>query len=111
MIFKNAAEAIKGFGEIVKGLIMILMEMADKGGEAGGGFHAEAEARPCRTLRPRSAQALQALAMARRCPEYRHRLDRRIAVGWIAKIRPTRMADIDAQSTGIKDFFALHHRA
>jgi hypothetical protein len=32
-IFEAGAEAIKGFGEIVKGLIMILMEMADQGGK------------------------------------------------------------------------------
>jgi phage-related protein len=31
-IFEAGAEAIKGFGEIVKGLMMILMEMADQGG-------------------------------------------------------------------------------
>lgn len=31
-IFEAGAEAIKGFGEILKGVIMILMEMADQGG-------------------------------------------------------------------------------
>lgn len=31
-IFEAGAEAIKGFGEIIKGLMMILMEMADQGG-------------------------------------------------------------------------------
>lgn len=31
-IFEAGAEAVKGFGEIVKGLMMILMEMADQGG-------------------------------------------------------------------------------
>lgn len=32
-IFEAGAEAIKGFGEIIKGVMMILMEMADQGGK------------------------------------------------------------------------------
>lgn len=101
-IFKNAAEAIKGFGEIIKGIIMILLEMADK----GGGPAADSMQKLGKALQdaaPAIGQAFKALAML---GDVLNTIIGVIStvVGWIAKMAEG-MNDIDAQSKGIKDFF------
>lgn len=102
-IFDNAGEAIKGFGEIVKGIVMILLEVADK----GGGPAADSMQKLGKALQdaaPAIGQAFKALAML---GDILTTVIGAIstAVGWFTKLAQG-MNDIDTQSKGIKDFFA-----
>jgi hypothetical protein len=101
-IFEAGAEAIKGFGAILKGLVAILLEVADKGGMPAASAMQKL-GKALEDAAPFIGQCFKALAMM---GDVLFTVIGAIstAVGWIAKMAEG-MNDIDAQSKGIKDFF------
>ena len=101
-IFEAGAEAIKGFGAILKGLVAILLEVADKGGMPAASAMQKL-GKALENAAPFIGQVFKALAML---GDVLFTVVGAIstAVGWIAKMAEG-MNDIDAQSKGIKDFF------
>lgn len=102
-IFEAGAEAIKGFGEIIKGVLMILMEMADQGGLPA----ADAMKKLGQALQdaaPAIGTFFKALAMI---GDVIMTVVAAISavVGWIAEMGAA-MGDTDKNSQAIKDFFA-----